>query len=169
MQDRSGSVVVEPHKTREKEKGMIIKTRDFGELEFSETDIINFEAPIIGFEECEKYVFLFNDEIGTDIAWLQSVEDEELCFILVTASMAKRNYKVPGALKEKLGDGEYDTWLLMVAADDLRESTVNLRSPVFVNVTRHCAGQIVLEEDLPVSYALFATATTEIKQERQGT
>jgi len=136
---------------------MIIKTRDFDEIEIDENDSIFFEMPVIGFEDSTEYVFLFNDSFGTDIAWLQSVKEPELCFILASAALAKWDYsgKAPKDVRAKLGDGEYDAWLVMVVGETAEQSTVNLRSPIFVNAAQRKAAQAVLEEDLSVRYALF--------------
>ncbi len=61
---------------------MQIETRDFGRAEINEKDIITFVKPILGFEEYTRFVMLIDDEI-TGFAWLQSVEEKELCFIIV--------------------------------------------------------------------------------------
>ena len=38
---------------------MKIKTRDYGEIDINEDDILTFVEPIFGFEEYKKFVFLF--------------------------------------------------------------------------------------------------------------
>ena len=38
---------------------MNILTRDFGEIEVAPEDIITFVSPMFGFEEMNRYVFLF--------------------------------------------------------------------------------------------------------------
>lgn len=139
---------------------MKINTRDFGEIEVSENDIITFVQPLYGFEEYSRFVILQDDEVE-NIAWLQSAETSELCFILADASIAveKENYKknVAKSELEKIdADSDFECWLVMVVKDNLQESTVNLKSPVIINPASAKAMQIILDENFPVRYFAFA-------------
>ena len=136
---------------------MKILTRDFGEIEISETDIVTFETPILGFDEYKKFIFIFDDTVGSEIAWLQSAEEPGLCFILANSVLAKRDYsvKISDDAAQKLGGGAYDIWFVMVAAEEMTKSTVNLRSPVLVNRAVNKAVQFLAEDDFPIRYPLF--------------
>ncbi|MGN0605724.1 MAG: flagellar assembly protein FliW [Oscillospiraceae bacterium] len=139
---------------------MKINTRDFGEIEVSENDIITFVQPLYGFEEYSRFVILQDDEVE-NIAWLQSAETSELCFILADASIAveKENYKknVAKSELEKIdADSDFECWLVMVVKDNLQESTVNLKSPVIINPASSKAMQVILDENFPVRYFAFA-------------
>lgn len=136
---------------------MNIITRDFGEIEINEEDIITFTQPVIGFDDYKKFVILHDEDTPKQIAWIQSVEEAGLCFIVVdpftTVSDYKFNY--PESVKQYLGDGEYEVWLIMVVSDDVKKSTVNLKSPILVNPGSRTAMQLILEEDYPIRYPLF--------------
>ena len=61
---------------------MIVKTRNFGEQEISEDKIISFPNGIFAFEDEHRFIML--SPLGDDVypAWLQSVDNENLCFIV---------------------------------------------------------------------------------------
>lgn len=139
---------------------MKINTRDFGEIEIAEHDIITFVQPLYGFEEYSKFVILQDDEVA-NIAWLQSAENSELCFILADASIAVetesyKKYIPESELKKIEADTDFECWLVMVVKENLKKSTVNLKSPVIINPASEKAMQIILDEDFPVRHFAFA-------------
>ncbi|NLV86642.1 MAG: flagellar assembly protein FliW, partial [Clostridiales bacterium] len=131
---------------------MLIKTRDFGEIEVSEESIFHFTQPIFGFEEYTKYAILQDVEIGGHIAWLQSLQNPELCFILIDPSGLSDifNPVLPQGAVRMLGEGDCFCWVIAVITENLSESTVNLKSPIFMNAETRLAAQIMLDEDYPV-------------------
>lgn len=130
---------------------MNILTRDFGEIEVAPEDIITFASPMFGFEELNRYVFLFAEE-NTNIVWLQSVDNPHICFILADPKIVEDNYnpRLSPEVRGALGEGDYLFWLVVVVAEDFRDSTINMKSPVVVNLHTKRAVQTILEEDLPL-------------------
>lgn len=135
---------------------MNIMTRDFGEIQIDESSILEFQYPIFGFEQYKKYVFLSEESIGDDFVWLQSVEQPEICFLLVAPHVVISDYcpEIPQNIQNVLGDDDYMCWLIVVLKDTLEESTVNLKSPIVVNPMKKQAAQIILEADLPLRHPL---------------
>lgn len=136
---------------------MKVLTRDFGEVDVTENDIIRFEQKIFGFEEYSDYIILYDDDFNGEYAWLQSAEEPGLCFIIANSSLTVDNYS-PDCKKEAekiIGEGNYEYWLMMVVRENLKESTVNLKSPIVINADNHKAMQIILEENYPLRYQLF--------------
>lgn len=137
---------------------MKIKTRGFGEVEISEKDIITFVKPVLGFEEYKQFVMLMDDEVGNGFAWLQSVEEPELCFVLANPQLLGKEYD-PTVDEDSLKalDGKItEKWLMAVIKDDIKDTTVNLKSPVIINTEKFIGAQIVSEDNLPVRYGLFS-------------
>lgn len=132
---------------------MKLETRDFGEVEVDAEDIISFEQPIFAFEEYKEYVMLY-DQGNSQIVWLQSTQEKDLCFILVDPAVVIEGYapSLPRDLSRKIGDGPTMMWLIMVVAADFRDSTVNLKSPVVINPQSKRAAQIISEDSLPIRY-----------------
>ena len=135
---------------------MKYKTRDFGELEIKEESTVVFEQPIFGFEDYKKYSFIYDSEIGENIVWLQSLDDPNLCFILVDPSEFSDIYKpeLPEDIETLLGEGEYICWVILSPNDDIAKATVNLKSPIIINESSLKAAQIILEQDYPVRFPI---------------
>lgn len=136
---------------------MEILTRDFGKVEITENDIISFEEKIFGFEEYSDFIIIYDDNFNGEFAWLQSVEEPELCFIMANSALTIRSYisKPPKETEKIIGKGTYEYWLIMVVKEDLKESTVNLKSPVIINTDNRKAMQVILEENYPIRYRIF--------------
>jgi len=122
-----------------------------GEIEFAETDIITLSAPILGFPDLNDFILISNDK-SYPFLWFQSVQDANICFILVEPdiffpdykpTLNKREAKILGA------EGEKDIKLfgIVVVPDQPKNATVNLRAPLALNMERKLAKQVILEDD----------------------
>ncbi len=136
---------------------MILKTKNFGDIEINEKEIITFDDPILGFETDKRYVFMIDDSLNGEFIWLQSVDNGDLCFVLANPDVFIEDYKPVFSedIESVIGKGTYEIWLIMVVTDDFSESTVNLKSPIIVNLEERRAAQIVGENNYPVRYRLF--------------
>lgn len=136
---------------------MRLLTKSFGEIEISEKEIIEFDSPILGFEDKKRYVFMIDDSLNGEFIWLQSVDDGSLCFVMADPSRFIDGYAPTFSddIEKLIGAGSYEMWLIMVVADDFSESTVNLKSPVIVNVETRRGAQLIAEEDYTFKYKLF--------------
>ena len=133
---------------------MIYKTRDFGEREIPDSKVIIFKQPIFGFEDYTRYTMIFDEEIGEQIVWLQSLEEPELCFFLFDPSAFDDFYKpeITEDTEKSLGAGEYACWVVLSVKEDFNESTVNLKSPIVINTATGVAVQTILEQDYPIRH-----------------
>ncbi len=135
---------------------MKINTRDFGEVEISENDIITFDEKIYGFEDYSDFIMLYDDEFNGEYVWLQSVQESELCFIMANPTLIDDyNPEFEKEAEKFLGKGELEYWLMMVVRDNIKDSTVNLKSPVIINLDTRKAMQLILEDSYPVRHYLF--------------
>lgn len=136
---------------------MKLHTRDFGEIEVDEKDIVTFASPIYGFDQYSRFAFLYQEEVSEHFIWLQSVDEPGLCFLLIQPELVSEEYRpaLPENTAELLGDGDYMCWLIASIYEPFQKSTVNLKSPIVVNPKRHLAAQFILEEDFPIRYPLF--------------
>lgn len=135
---------------------MDIQTRDFGQVTIEAEDIVTFVQPIYGFEDMSRYVFLYEHAECSQFAWLQSVDDKDICFILINPMVVVGDYD-PAISKKDLamiGDGENMLWLIAVVDEDFSKSTVNLKSPVVLNPVERKAIQVILDENYPIRYPL---------------
>lgn len=136
---------------------MKIKTRDFGEMEIRQEDIVRFSGEIFGFGDYRKFVFLYQEDISEHFVWMQSTEEPDLCFILVSPEVVADSFspKLPDNIETLIGPGDCMCWLMVVVKEPFVDSTVNLRSPIVVNPETKKAAQIILEADYPVKHPLI--------------
>ena len=135
---------------------MLIQTRDFGEMEIDEKDIITFVEPIFGFEDYRKYVLMEHEELNPHFVWLQSTEEPMVCFVLANPRELVPDYEVrlPEDTAVALGEGGTLYFVLTVIRDPYYDSTVNLKSPVVINTQTGRAMQVILEEAYPIRQPL---------------
>ena len=134
---------------------MTIATRDFGNIDISEDGILTFKLPILGFEEHKQFVILYDDEMGDALGWLQSVDDRDVCFIIIDPHTVFDTYKpsIASSVLNKLElSAQEDAVLrnLVVVPTQSGEATVNLKSPLVINPAKKLAAQVILEQDYSV-------------------
>lgn len=139
---------------------MTVKTRDFGEQNVSEDKIINFPNGIFAFEEQHRFIML--SPLGENVfpAWLQSVDDENLCFIVFDPEQIAIDYSVT-ADPDSLAAVKSDTTdklrylVLAVVPEEYKNTTVNLKSPIIVNTEKMLAAQTIAAESYPIKFPIF--------------
>ena len=137
---------------------MEIMTRDFGMMDIDENNILKFTLPILGFEKYRDFVILYDGDIGDEIAWLQSVDESDICFVIIEPTRFIPAYtpELPADMLKKLDVSAEDAALrcLMVVKNGIEDATINLKSPIMINPAKKLAGQVVLDEDYPVRATL---------------
>jgi flagellar assembly factor FliW len=133
----------------------------FGQFEIDEKSLLTFPSGILGFPDWTRYVILDHDT-DAPFKWLHSVEQAELAFVIIDPVLFKPDYRVhigADALAEIESDDARDlsiAVILTIPSDDPGRITGNLRGPLVMNPrTRRCK-QLVLSEDYPTRYPLFA-------------
>lgn len=139
---------------------MKIKTRDFGELEINPAEVVEFLSPIYGFEDLKQFALLYDDSVPGPFTWLQSLEQPEVCFILVAPEAVVDSYapQLPGETRKLLRLSEEDqvVWrAITVIPQEFSEATMNLKSPIVINPVKKCAAQIILDADYPLRARLI--------------
>ena len=140
---------------------MKINTVRFGEIEISEERIFNFVLPIIGFNELKKFVII---DLNKDsfFKWLQSVDDPELAFPIVSVFSMNVDYTLdlPDDVVENLKIENVESILVMniasIPQDNPQGTTLNLLAPLVFNVDKQLAGQVILSgSGYDISFPLF--------------
>ena len=142
---------------------MKITTKEFGDLEIGNDDIIKFTRSIYGFEGKDNFVIL-KDLPDDDIMYLQSIEDVNLHFVIVDPYSILPNYSPElseddihalNITKDVIKELKY--MLIAVIAEDVKNSVVNLKNPIVINPNnRHAIQAILQNKDYPLRYPLFA-------------
>ncbi|GAB7389193.1 flagellar assembly protein FliW [Bacillaceae bacterium] len=129
---------------------MKLVSEQLGELEFTEQDVVSFPDGLPGFAEEKAFLFVPVDE-RSPFAFMQSVQNEALCFLVLNPFAFYRDYdfELPEAVVKKLEiekAEDVQVWNIVVAKEPFRESTVNLQAPIVVNVPKRKAKQVVLND-----------------------
>ncbi len=139
---------------------MIVKTELFGDFEYQEEEVLTFVEGIYGFDELKKYLLITNPEEELPFDFLQSVEDEELYFIVTSPYLFLEDYdfEISDTLVKKLEiDQPEDVIVLSLTTipEKSEETTINLKAPIIVNKESKKAKQVILVEDYPYKHKLF--------------
>ena len=139
---------------------MKIQTRDFGEIEINTEEIITFCSGIYGFEDYKNFVLLYDDTVDAPFTWLQSTEEKNICFILAEAEAVgilgyhpKLTIETRSMLE--LGNDEPVYRLITVIPEKFEDASVNLKSPIVLNVKTKMAAQVILEDNYPIRARLM--------------
>lgn len=140
---------------------MILETRDFGSMEINEQDILNFHKGIPAFEEYHRYVLIHYPHEDIAPMWLQCVDNRALCFIVFDPFLYFKDYSpvISAADMAELdahNPEELRYFTIAVVPEDATQSTINLKSPLVVNIKNNRGMQCILESDYPIRYPLFS-------------
>ena len=103
---------------------------------------------------------MHDPDMGEGVAWLQSLDDPALCFVLVNPQAVQPLYQpeYPDGLDKLVGEGDVECWLIAVIREEFTKSTVNLKSPVVINWETGLGAQVLLDGDYPVRHPLVEEA-----------
>lgn len=143
---------------------MRVNTRYFGEINYEAGDILGIPEGLFGFEDEKEYLLIHFTEDSSTLLCLQSLQVEELAFVLMSPFGIMPDYD-PVLTKEDIAalglseDSEITFYSICVIHDKLEDSTINLRCPIAINPhTRH-ARQIILDDtSYPFKYPFRQSA-----------
>ena len=134
---------------------METNTKYFGTMPYTEDEVITFENGIFGFEENKKYLLIRFEENNGGLLCLQNLEDTNLAFTVANPFLFMPEYApvVAQTDLDKIGNppiGNLVFYNTCVIAENIAESTINLRCPLVINGETKQAVQVILEDN---SYA----------------
>ncbi len=124
-------------------------SRDFGEIEYTENDVIKFIQPPFGFEEYQNFVLIHDDEEEGGFLWLQSTDNPSLCFILLEGKTFSSFYN-----PETNGTTAF---VICTIKEDIMKSTANLKSPILIDELKNVASQVILSDNYPVRHLIMGS------------
>lgn len=147
---------------------MDIETKFLGTVEINEQDILTFETGLPGFPNARKFVLLPLDA-DLPLVVLQSVEQQELGFVLAYPFAFKKDYEfeIDEEVKEDLQiekEDEIVPYTILTLKETFQESTMNLLAPVVINTVKKLGKQIVLQDSAsyPLRYqSVFAEGSAK--------
>ncbi|MEP7153306.1 MAG: flagellar assembly protein FliW [Nitrospira sp.] len=145
---------------------MICQSSRFGTFEVKDETVLVFPSGILGFPDWNKYVLLDHDT-DAPFKWLQCTEEPQLAFVVLDPAFFKPDYQLQVPLDalieiQKLDSDELSVvTILTIPSHDPGAVTANLRGPLVMNHRTRLCKQLVLSEDLPTRYPLFADAAVQ--------
>lgn len=135
-----------------------IKSSRFGELTVPAETVIEFPSGIIGFPRHKSFVML---EHKPPFSWLHSVEDESLAFVVVDGLEFGSAYQLPPPVGDRMidlrEDDEYAILVIVTVRSDPRDTTANLKAPLFVNLRNRRGVQVIYDDArLSTRYPLWS-------------
>ncbi|MGZ9188851.1 MAG: flagellar assembly protein FliW [Nitrospira sp.] len=138
----------------------------FGTFELKDDSVLVFPSGILGFPDWTKYVLLDHDT-DAPFKWLQCMEEPQLAFVVLDPAFFKPDYQIQVPLDalieiQKVDSDELSVvTILTIPSHDPGAVTANLRGPLVMNHRTRLCKQLVLSEDLPTRYPLFADAAVQ--------
>ncbi len=137
---------------------MQMQTRRFGRIDFDEDDLIRFPEGLLGLEECRRWILL-SDHETVDCAWLQCLDRPEVALTVVSPKRYLPDYQFRLSRQQlcQWDDMAESLEVLLIVGQQSGDWTVNLKAPLLIHPTEGIGRQAILQEDLPIRYALKLT------------
>ncbi|MDF2909279.1 MAG: flagellar assembly protein FliW [Sporolactobacillus laevolacticus] len=141
---------------------MIIQTKYFGEQEIKETEIISFSSGIPGFAHDKRFIL---QPFGEAFSILQSIDDKDAAFIVTSPFLYFDDYSVdlPDHFVQQLDIRAHEdvaVWVIVSVRKPFSESTVNLKAPIIINVSKKLGKQYIPDHsDYSLRARLVAVAS----------
>lgn len=131
-----------------------------GEVEYTEKDIITIEEGMYGFEGDKHFLLIANVEKDLPFHWLQSIDNEKLVFVITDPFLFVEDYdfELDDLTVEQLKINEIEdvgVYTTVVIPENIEEITINLKSPLIINIRSREAKQVVLDGDYPFKEKIF--------------
>ncbi|MBQ3454872.1 MAG: flagellar assembly protein FliW [Synergistaceae bacterium] len=139
---------------------MKLETERFGEVSYSQEEILSFPRGIPAFETNHSWILIGRDDSA--IKWLQSLDDPELALPVTSPDAIQPDYnaRIPDDELQLIGSKNYSDLALLIVVS-IPESapwnmTANLRAPILINLKTHKAVQVIaLNEEYPIRHIVF--------------
>ena len=152
---------------------MVIKTKNFGNIDINEENIYTFDCGIPAFEDLKKFTIIQQEDnsgIKPLFCWLQSIEDPETSFVIMDVYDIIPDYNplVYDSDLESIGEVKEDNLLIyniVVIPQTVSKMSVNLKAPVVIKHKKKKGKQMVVKnEDYSVKYYFYE----ELKKKNGG-
>lgn len=144
---------------------MEFQTTRFGKLSIRQDETIIFPQGLIGFEHHTKWAILA-DESNDSVGWLQSMEQADLAFAVVSPRRYVPGYKVrisPEQATSLKLDAGMETFVLVIVSRENSLVSVNLRAPLLVNLSLQLGRQVITTDEQPLRHVI-ATETIALRR-----
>ncbi len=127
-----------------------VLTRDFGEIEAEQNNIIEFKHGLPGFEELKEFLLIPLSE-DSPFMVIQSLDEVEVAFTVIEPGnfISDYNFEISDNVEEELEISSIEDVLVLniiTLQEKLKESTVNLSAPLVININKNLGRQVILDD-----------------------
>lgn len=144
---------------------MLVTTTRFGQVQTKQEDIIVFPQGLIGFEASRQWLILPDPE-NSEVLWLQSLAQPQVALPLVSPRRFAPEYKV-GVSSRSLAPlhlrSSDRVFIMNVMSKSGKTLTLNLRSPIVINLTKRLACQVITTEAHPLALPISLGRATTLR------
>ena len=113
-------------------------------------DAIHFEEGMYGFEGVREFELIQRDP-GNPFMWLRATSGE-VCFVVMDPRLVDPEYDfdLPEEAMKKLDaskNSQFVVLSIVVLPKDLKDMTINLKSPVVINTENRHAMQFIIDDE----------------------
>lgn len=142
---------------------MRLQTRQFGEVDYDDTQLVTFPQGIAGFEEYTRYLLVEAPDY-LPFLLLLSVDEPEIGFPIIPANAILEGY-APAVAEEELDvleltdpDGDPMIFSIVTLGKGREEITANLRAPIYMNAAKRIGAQVIVGDDrYPIRHAILTS------------
>src|ERR1017187_2392866 len=156
-------------------KMMQVATSRFGQVDFKESDVLDFSEGLLGFTDLKKFVIV-DDPDDEIFMWLQSLEKPEVAFPVLEPEffipkykigLNKVDFEILGAKNENM-ISSLKYLCIVTIPTDVTHMSANLKAPLVFNMTSRKGKQVVASEnDLQIKFPIFAELQRRFVQNPQ--
>lgn len=126
---------------------IVVSSSRFGELQVPADTVMDFPDGVIGFPRAQRYIMI---DHKPPFSWLQSVDDPNLAFVVIDGFEFGQQFELKPPIGDKecdfQADDEYAILLIVTVRPDPKQTTVNLKAPLFVNIRNRKGIQVIFDD-----------------------
>lgn len=128
----------------------VLNTKYFDKIEYDQEAVFQFEEGIPGFPDLHK--FLIIDENDSTFTYLQSVDQEDICFVMINPFVVFEDYDIEISEESinKLEIKEIQDvmiYSILTIPENIADMTANLRAPIILNMTNKKGLQEIISNE----------------------
>lgn len=138
---------------------MELETKYYGTVSYQADELIRFPAGLPGFEKNTNFLVLQSDD--SIFGCLQSVDDPNLAFVLISPYLVCSDYSIhlpteDVQVLQLTGPEEAELLAVVSVRSNIEESSVNLQAPLVINKNKRLGRQALLPETgYPIRHMLW--------------
>ena len=151
------------------EQMLVFQSSRFGEFEVPASSLIEFPSGLIGFARHQRFVLL---EHKAPFSWLHSVDDPDLAFVVVDGYEFGDAYIIEAPYNDESidlkEDDDFAVLVIITVRPDPKETTANLKAPLFVNLRNRRGTQVIFDDPrFSTRYPLYSALETPSENQSQ--